>query len=123
MKIEYTLSVEQDDIAVRGNVMASGDDEADKACEDEIIERRNRGDVWAWALVTVTARVTGENGEEFTGFANLGGVSVENEKNFADGEGDYYDSLKMEAADDLRRSLELAVKSGNAAAKLLSVPW
>lgn len=119
MKIEYTLTAEQDYIPVRGNAMASGDAAFDRACEDRIIEYLESGDIWAWAAVTVTAKVIGENGEEFKGRAVLGGCSYENEEDFR-APGGYFEDLKKEAADDLRGDLEHYVRSGNAAAKLLS---
>lgn len=48
-----TVTASVDLAPVRGNAMASGDDEVDKACEDEIIRRLMDGDVWGWASVCV----------------------------------------------------------------------
>jgi hypothetical protein len=51
--VEFTVRVEQDDTPVRGNAMASGDDAADRECEDEILSRLEAGNVEAWCVLTV----------------------------------------------------------------------
>ena len=64
---EVELRARQDDIPVRGNALASGDDAEDKACEDAILERLDRGDEWAWALVEVRASFEGWKASDFLG--------------------------------------------------------
>ena len=59
MQVEYRIEVEQDDQPVRGNALDSGDPDYDKKVEGEIIERLDRGDVWAWASIRVVAFVPG----------------------------------------------------------------
>lgn len=112
MSITFTLKIEPDLIPVRGNAMASGDDAADRACEDEIIARLNRGDVWAWCVVTVSAHL-----DDFTGIAILGGCSYQDEADFK-ACGSYQD-LVREAVDDLKADLEAAVTLGATAAETL----
>lgn len=97
MSHTYTLTAEQDDIPVRGNAMASGDDAADRECEDEILARLDAGDVWAWAHVTVmcTCDDCGAMGED-----NIGACSYADESEFrADG---YYDDMLWLAYEDMR---------------------
>lgn len=94
-EVTYTLDVQPEDIPVRGNALASGDDEEDRRAEDEIIERLDRGDTWAWASVLVKAEWNG-----FTGTAGLGCCSYRDEADFK-AEGGYYEGLKTEAFDDL----------------------
>lgn len=56
--IKITVTCEPDDIAVRGNASASGDDAHDKQVEDDII-RRKRSNVWAWCCVRVEVNYLG----------------------------------------------------------------
>lgn len=98
INIIYTVSAEQDDMPVRGNALASGDDKVDKECEDEILERLGRGDEWAWALVKVTAAVT-LGDYVFSGKAYLGGCSYANEAEFKTDA--YYLQMCKEAREDL----------------------
>lgn len=95
-EVIYTLEVEQDEMSVRGNAIASGNDTEDKCVEDEIIKRLEEGDVWAWAQVTVTASWHGFEGKDY-----LGGCSYANEKDFMQKDG-YYNDMKTVALDDLK---------------------
>lgn len=98
-QVEFILEADYCDIPVRGNALASGDDAADKACEDEIIRRVNDGDIWAWAYVTVTAKWRDMEGRD-----SLGCCSYEDEEDFkADG---YYDDMKQMAYADLIKKIE-----------------
>jgi hypothetical protein len=98
-EVEYRVFASMEEIAVRGNVLASGDDAADKACEDEIIRRLEQGDVWAWASVNVRAIWRGFQGNDY-----LGGCSYKNEDDFTQ-PGGYYDDMKEEALADLKRNV------------------
>ena len=96
MEIKYKLEVQVDDSPVRGNAMCSGDEELDKKVEDEIIARLDDGDVWAWALVKVTAYVEGCS---VVGVDYLGACCYSDEEEF---EGDaYHEDMKEEAKSDL----------------------
>lgn len=92
MEIKYRLEAEMDDAPVRGNAMCSGNEEQDKEVEDEIIARLDAGDVWAWALVRVTAYVEGCS---VVGVDHLGGCCYEDEEDFKGG--GYYEDMKAEA--------------------------
>ena len=72
--VRFELSVEADDIPVRGNAMASGDDDADRECENELIERLESGDETAWCHVRVVAT---DPETELEGEDSLGCVSLE----------------------------------------------
>lgn len=61
------IEVEQETDRVRGNALASGDDDEDRACEDEIIRRLDGGNVWAWCGVKVTCEANGETATELLG--------------------------------------------------------
>jgi hypothetical protein len=53
--ITLTLTADAEDIPVRGNATASGDDAADKKYEDGIIARLESGDEWAWCYAALEA--------------------------------------------------------------------
>lgn len=70
-EVEFTVELEQEYTVVRGNVMASGDDEEDKAAEDEVLERLNRDDLSAWCCIVVKAEWNG-----YVGTGSCGCVSL-----------------------------------------------
>jgi hypothetical protein len=72
VKIEVKVEPETD-IGLEGNVMVSGDDAADKAAEQSLRERLDRGDELAWCCVIVEASWQG-----YKGFDSLGGVTLDN---------------------------------------------
>lgn len=96
------VSAFQDDTPVRGNVMASGDDAADEAAENEVLARLNDGDIWAWASVTVEARFG-----DFVGKAHLGCCTYLHMEDFKT-PGGYYDDMVTEAREDLAGELRRA---------------
>ena len=104
--IEYRLFIDRDDLEVRGNALASGDDDEDRAAEDEINERLDRGDVWAWASVAVEAHFMGCKGSD-----HLGGCSYRDTTDFIQPGGWYWDDMKAEAKADLIRSAEIGSKA------------
>lgn len=113
-KVEYILTVEQDETPVRGNAISSGDPSIDKEVEDGILKRLEAWDVWAWALVKVEAKFEG-----FTGVDYLGGCNYDNEKQFL--EDAYFEDLKARALENLFENVEAAVKEGERAAAVLKV--
>lgn len=94
-RAEITLTAEQDDIPVRGNALASGDDEVDRACEDAILDRLESGDVWAWASVRVRATYRRYSGSDY-----LGACSYADEEAFR-APGEYYDAMRDRALENL----------------------
>src|SRR5574343_417964 len=76
-RAKISLTAELDDLPVRGNSMASGDDDLEKEIEDRIIARINNDDVWAWASVKVTAKFN-----DFEGTDYLGACSYRDEDDF-----------------------------------------
>ena len=97
----FSVTAKQDDMPVRGNASAI-DDETDRIVEDGILDRLDRGDVWAWADVTVACRVPGW---QLVGHAYLGGCSYADREDFC-APGGYCDDLKREAYADFIRTLE-----------------
>ncbi len=116
--ITYTLIVEQEDTPVRGNALASGDDTIDTECENEILARLDRGDVWAWAFVKVIATLEIE-GETFTGTDCLGCCSYASEADFKAPDG-YLPQMQDAACVDLKARLTSAVRREEVAAIVLA---
>lgn len=100
-EVEFVLKVVQDDMPVRGNAMASGDDAADKAYEDEILKRLEYGDVWAWSLVTITAKWKGWEVHD-----TLGACCYLSEEDFKK-PGGYFDDMKTVALHELNNLLAI----------------
>lgn len=105
--IEYQIHIDQDDIPVRGNALASGDDAEDRAAENEILTQLDHGNLWAWCSVTVTARYGG-----FEGADHLGGCSYRGTEEFIL-PGGYYDDMKAEALTRLVASVSDGCKVYN----------
>ena len=111
-KIKFRIEAEPEDEPVRGN-FASGDDAKDKALEDEIIAKIDSGDTWAWASVCVLAEFEG-----FKGRAYLGCCSYEDEADFVK-EGMYYEQMKADAVEDLKREIKRQIATGEDAKQAL----
>lgn len=97
---EVEILARQDDIPVRGNALASGDDAEDKACEDAILARLDRGDEWAWALVEVRASFEGWKASDF-----LGACSYASEDDFRT-PGGYFEDMRETALRELAGKME-----------------
>ena len=117
LPVQITLTVEQDDSPVRGNAVASGDGDADREVEDEILARLDSGDVWAWAFVAVTATLNVE-GQTFIGRDTLGCCCYRDEAEFrADA---YFSDMKTEAMRDLHNTIQGAIRRGTVASDALA---
>lgn len=97
-EVAFTLHCHHEDLPVRGNAMASGDDKFDREVEDEIIRRLKDGGIWAWCAVTVEAKW-----QSFTGEDHLGGCSYASEEEFKTG--GYYENMKKNALESLNNSV------------------
>ena len=97
--VEIELIAHWEDIPVRGNVMASGDDQFDKKCEDEVLERLENGDVWAWANVEVKCSYKGITSDS----EYLGGCTYKDEDDFR--KGGYFDDMVETCLDNLNEKL------------------
>jgi hypothetical protein len=97
---KYDVSFEAlpEDIRVRGNALASGDDELDREAEDEIISRLESGDIFAWFTAKVTVR--DDKGNEATDY--LGCCNYRDEDDFR--MGGYY----LDMVEECVRQLNLA---------------
>ena len=100
--VTYTISIEQDDQPVRGNISAVGVIE-DQEAENWVYAELHQGNLWAWCVVTVEASVQ-KDGVKFAGKEYLGGCSYENKQAFMV-EGGYYPDMRDEARAALQGEL------------------
>ena len=103
-EIIWSIEAEQEDIPVRGNAVASGDNDVDKEIEDRIL-RDLEWNIWAWCSVTVRCTYGPFNGE-----AHVGCCSYDDEEAFKESSG-YYLDMQIEALDDLISNMQDAAKA------------
>ena len=96
-EIALRLKAEPEFVPVEGNAMASGDDTFDQEVEHVIVRRVQQGDVWAWAMVTVTV-----SWGRFSASDHLGCCSYADEKDFRQ-PGGYFDDMVDEALGELNK--------------------
>ena len=89
--VTFRIEILPDDTPIRGNAIASGDDDLDRQVENEIIDRLDSGDIWAWCCVRVVASFGPLEAD-----AVLGGCSYRDRAEFTE-RGGYFDDLKAEA--------------------------
>lgn len=97
-KTQFTTVPLPEHADVRGNAMASGDDKADKECEDKILEDLERGNQWAWCTAETKAKFG-----DFVGTAYLGCCSYASSLEFENCNGD---DMRNEAFADLVSNIE-----------------
>lgn len=97
--INWSIFAQTDDLPVRGNALASGDDELDKKVEDQILNRLDDGDEWAWAMVLVQGEYHG-----LTASDTLGACTYNNQTDFEQNSG-YYDDMQATIVDELNTKL------------------
>jgi hypothetical protein len=114
--ITYTLSIEQDDQPIRGNVSAI-DGETDRQAENWVYAQLNNGNLWAWCLVTVTASIE-RDGVTFEGKDYLGCCSYQNRGEFL--QNGYYQDLREEARLQLQQKLLQTAMRGTYAMEILN---
>lgn len=102
----FNVLAEPCDIPIRGNALASGDNETDRAHEDAIMAELQDGNVWAWTTVRVTAIVPDireGDYDDIVGETFLGGCNYANAEEFM--QSDYFAEMKAEALRDLNEQL------------------
>lgn len=106
--IVYEVECDHDVEPVRGH-FASGDDEADRKMEAEIIERIVAGDIWAWCCV----RVKATDAAGAVAYSHwLGGCSYASEADFRDDGGEGYFSEMCDEARDALIRIEQSHRQG-----------
>jgi hypothetical protein len=103
-EVAIRLKAEPEFIQVEGNASASGDDAFDQEVEHNILFRVEQGDVWAWAMVTVTV-----SWEPFSASDHLGCCSYADEEDFRQ-PGGYFDDMIDEALEELNKTVLYAYR-------------
>lgn len=92
--IEFKMAAHPEDMPIRGNLIASGDDAEDKRQEDAVIEDLENGNEWAWCVIEVKGEYLGLSASEF-----LGGCCYDSEDDaYASG---VFDELKEQVAEQI----------------------
>jgi hypothetical protein len=87
-----------ENLALEGNVLASGDDAEDRAAEEDVRVELEAGNPWAWCCVRVSV-----GWGELVGDDYLGGCSYASEEDFR--VGGYYADMCAEARRQLLEQL------------------
>jgi hypothetical protein len=98
--VTFSVRYEPELLTVTGNVLASGDEAADKEAEQDIIDRLNREDMYAWCCVVVEA-----HWKSFSGQTTLGCVSCESPEDFEENHG-YLEQMKIDALAELNKNIK-----------------
>lgn len=114
--VTYKLEIEEEDTAPEGNASAI-DPETDAEILSEIRRRLDRGDLWAWCVVKVTAEATDASGKVWRGTDYLGGCNYRDEADFK-APGGYWDDMCERAYDDLVATLKGAEEAAERARAL-----
>lgn len=74
-EVRFETKIYTEDTPLEGNVLASGDDAEDKKAEEDVRQQLQRGNMYAWCYVVVSATWSG-----FCGQASLGCCSYRSEE-------------------------------------------
>jgi hypothetical protein len=100
-EVEFSLTIEDEDIPMDFD---SGEPEKDEALKKELRDRLDRGDLWAWCCVKVTAKWKTWEGVDY-----LGGCSYDGEEDFKkDG---HWEDMKDQALEDLNKKIASTAES------------
>lgn len=97
-KVEFSIKVLPEEQSPDG-FFASGDDEQDRKDVAWINDQLDRGNQWAWCIVTVTGKYG-----PLTARDSLFGCSYRDEADFISG--GYYDDMKQQVAGKLESQLD-----------------
>lgn len=103
-EVEFILECEEEQVPVRGNLCASGDDDQDRKDENHVIRQLEYGNQWSWCSVKMTAKY-----KDFKGVDYLGCCSYKNEEDFKNG--GYFEDMKVQALEDLNRNIANTFKN------------
>ena len=92
--IEWEIECLPEDTSIEGNVMASGDDEADRKAEQLVIDQLDSGNEWAWCTVRVSGRYMGLEAYDFLGCCSY--LSIDDFKL-----GGYFEDMQSVVLDEL----------------------
>lgn len=103
--IEITILCHPEHVPVKGNALASGDNEFDAKCERKIIRDLENGNEWAWCTAEVRGEFNGLSASDY-----LGCCSYRNEKDFVKNSG-YYEDMVARVLADLNAHVAAILKA------------
>ncbi len=93
--VVVSVEAEPSTLGLQGNLIDSGDPEVDRGVIKSVVDRLNRGDIWAWCEVTVTVSFKGIlHSKQY-----LNACSYEDEDDFASG--GYFDDMIKDGVEEL----------------------
>lgn len=98
-QVEIIVECFPEDMCVKGNAMASGDNKIDTEAENKIYAQLDAGNRWAWCYVKVTVKWRGV--EAFDG---MGGCSYVSREEFL--KDNYYEDMRQTAYKELVAKIE-----------------
>jgi hypothetical protein len=98
-QVTFEIILHEEDMSIRGNCLASGDDKEDEKCARMIERQLANGNSWAWCCVEVRASYKGLHASDY-----LGGCSYKSERDFK--KGGYYEDMKSEAFNSIIAQLK-----------------
>ena len=102
--VQWSIECHPEDMAIRGNAMASGDDEYDREVESRISEQLESGNPWAWCIIVVKGRYKSLEASDC-----LGGCNYDSENDFR--RGGYFEDMQSNILADLQAQLEVDASS------------
>lgn len=100
---QITVECLPEEAPIEGNVMASGDDAADKEAERKVREQLESGNEWAWCTVRVTLSWKGLSASE-----SLACCSYSSENEFR--EGFYFIFMCTDALNQLQNKVDASCR-------------
>jgi hypothetical protein len=80
----FSLDCLDEDVPIRGNLIDSGDSEADAADEQAIVDQLNSGNRWAWCTARVSASYAGFEATDYLGCCSYGSEAAFRADGYAD---------------------------------------
>ena len=87
-EIHFNIEAVPELLPLEGNLVCSGNDEADRILESQILHQLNQGNTWAWCTIKVTASYRGLEASDY-----LGGCSYRDALDFL--ASDYYQDMRQ----------------------------
>lgn len=98
--VEWVLRAEAEDVPIRGNCLASGNDADDEAAAVDIEAQLEGGNEWAWCCAVLKGRYKG-----LCAIETLGCCSYASEADFT-APGGYYEDMQAAILDELQAQAE-----------------
>jgi hypothetical protein len=103
--LEWIVEALPEDAPIEGNVLASGDDAADRRAERSVRRQLEAGNQWAWCVARVAGQWKGLRASDY-----LGGCSYKGEKDFIKNSG-YYDDMRATVLAEIQKQAASIVEA------------